>query len=67
MKIDQVDIVLAVMSAVAMGIVMGAIVLFEYYCKALGTPLAILVGIGFLTVVILVTYMNYLIEKYHNK
>jgi len=67
MKIDQVDIVLAVMSVVVMGIVMGAIVLFEHYCKALGTPLAVLVGIGFLTVVILIIYVDYLIEKYHNK
>jgi hypothetical protein len=67
MKIDQVDVVLAAMSVVVVGIVMGAIVLFEHYCKALGTPLSILVGLGFLIAVVLITYVDHLIEKYHNK
>jgi hypothetical protein len=64
MKFDEVDVILIIMALTMVGVGAGGVMLFEHYCEVFGTTLTILVGAGFLTMVILVGYINHLVEKY---
>jgi type III secretory pathway component EscU len=65
MKLDLTDILFLTVGIILAGAVAGMIGLFNHYCKVLGTPLTILVSLIFFTTLLLVGFIDYLIQKYH--